>query len=47
MNKLAVACALLIMLLAASYFYYQKKTIKPQVDSLKGLPEELNSIINR
>lgn len=44
MNKLLVVLSLLIMLAIALYFSQSKP--KPQVESLQGLDEELNSLLD-
>lgn len=48
MNKLIVAISLLVMATIAIYLYYFNFNTKPstKVESLEGLSEELDSLLN-
>ncbi len=47
MNKLVVAIALLVMLAVTAYIYYfSVESPSVPVESLEGLPEELNSLLD-
>ncbi len=48
MNKLVVAAALLAMLAVTVYIYYfnVESPLPTSVESLEGLPEELDSLLN-